>query len=61
MDGVNDKDYIVLQNKRLKLLVKDLQKDMCAYLPPGGLSKEEFISRIISRLDSPQATVALDE
>lgn len=40
-------------------LVRDCQADLAAYLPPDGVSAHETLSRLLGRLDGPQAREAL--
>lgn len=48
------------RQRLLKELVRDCQNDLAAYLPPdSGISKREVISKLLSRLDGPQARKAM--
>lgn len=48
------------QTQKLIRLVKDCQQDLAQYLPPdSGITKDEIISRLLARLDGPQAREAL--
>lgn len=48
------------RERLLEELVRDCQNDLAAYLPPdSGISKREVISKLLSRLDGPQARKAM--
>jgi len=50
------------QIEKLVRLVKDCQQDLAQYLPPdAGVTKDQIISRLMARLDGPQAREALNE
>ncbi len=45
----------VAQGKRAQKTVELLVQDMKEYLPPDGITKDEFINRVVGRLDPPTA------
>lgn len=50
------------QTDKLRQLVKDCQRELAQYLPPGsGVTKDEVINRLLERLDGPQAREALGD
>lgn len=54
-------ERVMSQTQKLIRLVKDCQKDLAQYLPPDScVTKDQVISRLLARLDGPQAREALN-
>ena len=55
-----ERERVMSQTQKLIRLVKDCQQDLAQYLPHDSvITKDEIISRLLARLDGPQAREAL--
>jgi hypothetical protein len=59
---IGPRRQVMADAQKMKKLIWDCQKDIAAYLPPtSGISEDELLQMLISRLDGSQAREALGD